>query len=409
VPHTVAPPPINGEAASGRWSPAEPEIATPERVASPPGARTSEPALPPAAAARTAAAGPLRVAVALVLALVAVATLATFRLLLSGDERLTFGSASQALLAAGLVAAFVLFLKRGSSEAGALTALGLAALALVIAGLALAETHRIDMGGAAMTAEAGDAGREAGGETRAATSGEAGNDATAGARDETAAAGGEHESREAASGEAEREAAGATPASGEAEREAAAATPALGEAEREAAATTPQHGARPAATPASGEPVPETHTTPASGEAVPEAHTRPEAGATPGEAPAATPEAGAVPEAAAPAGAADPVAFIRDYYAALDARRFDEAWASLSPAVRTAFGDFRRWRDGYGRTISSTPKDFEVDGSTVTHVLVARDRGCPARTFSVMWRLERVSEAWRVAALSAKALDDITC
>src|SRR4029079_3425204 len=68
--------------------------------------------------------------------------------------------------------------------------------------------------------------------------------------------------------------------------------------------------------------------------------------------------------------------FVRGYYADLNAQQFDEAWAQLSPAVQAIPGPYARWKAGYGTTLSSTPNAFAVDGTTVTHTLVARDQGC---------------------------------
>jgi hypothetical protein len=45
----------------------------------------------------------------------------------------------------------------------------------------------------------------------------------------------------------------------------------------------------------------------------------------------------------------------------------------------------------------------------VTHVLVARDRGCAERRFRVRWRLQSAGDGWTVAALSASALDSVAC
>ena len=117
----------------------------------------------------------------------------------------------------------------------------------------------------------------------------------------------------------------------------------------------------------------------------------------------------AEPEATPPP--ADPTAedFVRGYYEQLDAKRFEDAWASLSPAVQASFGGFEHWRNGYSRTLSSTPSAFEVDGNSVTHLLTARDRGCPKRQFLVRWRLEPADGTWTVEALSASALDDVVC
>ena len=100
---------------------------------------------------------------------------------------------------------------------------------------------------------------------------------------------------------------------------------------------------------------------------------------------------------------------MRGYYKALDARRFKDAWALLSPAVQSSFGGFDGWRNGYAKTLSSTPSDFAVDGTKVTHVLVARDRGCPDRRFRVTWRLAPAGDEWSTTALTARALDDIVC
>ena len=100
---------------------------------------------------------------------------------------------------------------------------------------------------------------------------------------------------------------------------------------------------------------------------------------------------------------------MRGYYEHLNAKRFKDAWASLSPAVQASFGDFDGWRNGYEKTLSSTPSAIKVEGTAVTHVLVARDRGCPERRFRVRWRLEPAAGTWTVAALTAAALDDIAC
>ena len=136
----------------------------------------------------------------------------------------------------------------------------------------------------------------------------------------------------------------------------------------------------------------------------------------------ATPPSGSAAElcATAPSTARRPARrrraedFVRGYYTALDAKRFDEAWASLSPAVRKSFGGLEKWRAGYAKTLSSRPRDVAVatEGHAVTveHVLLARDRGCkPTRRFGVKWRLHRSSETWTVDGLTAAALGDPRC
>jgi hypothetical protein len=105
---------------------------------------------------------------------------------------------------------------------------------------------------------------------------------------------------------------------------------------------------------------------------------------------------------------------VRAYYRALDARRFDDAWKTLSPAVQAKLGPFARWKAGYGGTLSSRPRDFAVSRSgsavTVEHVLVARDKGCPGeRRFAVRWRLRATGTTWNVTGLTAARLGGPKC
>jgi hypothetical protein len=102
-----------------------------------------------------------------------------------------------------------------------------------------------------------------------------------------------------------------------------------------------------------------------------------------------------------------PEAVVRAYYADLDAKRFEAAWARLSPAVRESFGGFDGWRAGFATTVASTPEELAAEGGMVRLVLVARDRcagGEMTRRFAVQWRLERTATGWRAAALTAAAL-----
>lgn len=137
-----------------------------------------------------------------------------------------------------------------------------------------------------------------------------------------------------------------------------------------------------------------------------------EAPVAPPEAVVAPPEAVAVeaaqPEEATVAPAAPPPAdVVTSYYRALDARRFEGAWNSLSPAVQAAFGGFERWRTGYATTLASRPRDIAVerDGSvaTIAHELVTEDRsscGPVRRRFAVRWRLVLGTSGWRAASLT---------
>ena len=103
-----------------------------------------------------------------------------------------------------------------------------------------------------------------------------------------------------------------------------------------------------------------------------------------------------------------PETVVTTYYRALDAGRFGAAWTILSPAVRSTFGEFERWRDGYATTLSSSPRDIEVVRdravATIAHELVTEDRsrcGPVERTFDVSWRLTLTDGGWRAASLTA--------
>ncbi|MDA0183626.1 hypothetical protein OJ997_25175 [Solirubrobacter phytolaccae] len=133
--------------------------------------------------------------------------------------------------------------------------------------------------------------------------------------------------------------------------------------------------------------------------------------AIPGDAPA--PPAADAP-APAPSRQPSATSFVRGYYRDLDAQRFAEAWDSLSPAVQGALGPYTRWKAGYASTISSRPREFSITGdargTSVTHILVARDKGCDsARQFRVTWQLEAEGSEWTVVALGATAAGSQQC
>ena len=165
----------------------------------------------------------------------------------------------------------------------------------------------------------------------------------------------------------------------------------------------PAHAA-PAATPAAPAPTPAA--TPAAPAPTPAA--TPVAPAATPAAPAATPS---VPGDAAPVARPAPAEFVRAYYAALDKRRFADAWKLLSPAVKARFGTFADWRAGYATTLASAPEGVRVspvaDGSAIVrNVLVARDRtkcgGTLEQRFAVTWKLVPAGSGWTVASLVAK-------
>ena len=107
---------------------------------------------------------------------------------------------------------------------------------------------------------------------------------------------------------------------------------------------------------------------------------------------------------------------MREYYAALDGRRFRVAWRMLAPGVQTAFGGFTAWRKGYGRTLSQAPEAVRVTaagaGATVGVTLAAEDNACGRiveRRFAVTWRLARTDAGWRATAASARKLGPQPC
>jgi hypothetical protein len=105
---------------------------------------------------------------------------------------------------------------------------------------------------------------------------------------------------------------------------------------------------------------------------------------------------------------------VRDYYTSLNERRFEDAWAELSPAIRARFGGFARWQAGYARTVASEPTDLttRADGEAliVSLRLVAHEKRCSAvQSFHVIWTLERVSRKWSVVGLSGRVAGSRAC
>ena len=110
--------------------------------------------------------------------------------------------------------------------------------------------------------------------------------------------------------------------------------------------------------------------------------------------------------------AAGPAATVRAYYRALDARRFDAAWRTLSPGVRASFGGMDAWRAGFATTRTSRPDGLQVaaagDRATVQHALTATDAtacGIAVRRFALTWTLVREPRgAWRATAVTGRLL-----
>ncbi|MDA0168355.1 hypothetical protein OJ998_04585 [Solirubrobacter taibaiensis] len=400
MPPTVAPPPRTGEAAQGQWIAEESSAAT-DRAAGTHDEPAPVPAHPtPAAAARTAAAGGLFAALALVTAGVGVAVIVTLRLILAADEKLSIDGPSLVLIVIGFGVAYAAALTlitrvarpatlifataasiawplSGHALLGGLVAVGVVSL-LVFRDLRIPGSARAGVTVGIALIAAATVVTIVGAATAPTSKHAAPRAETPRYADEDLSVRGMF-----GDGEAPKAASDA----GDGETKAPEATPTATPKPKPEVTPKP----KPAATPqATAEPVAPAEDT--------------------AQAPADTPNASAPAEPAPVSQADSAKRFVRGYYADLNAQRFDEAWAQLSPAVQANLGPYARWKAGYGTTLSSTPRDFAVDGSSVTHILVARDKGCDrARQFRVTWRLQRDGSDWTVTGLAATAAGPQEC
>lgn len=426
MPRTVAPPPRNGDAAQGHWN-AEESTAATDRAARPHDEPAPVPAHPmPVAAARTAATGGLIALLAVAAAGSVALTTVAVRSIATGLERITFGGPSLVLLVVGVALASAVALtliSRGWASPRSTTlvltvaltaiwplsgyALFLAPVAVVLIGLALTRdrlhpTPRrpgldvllvLGLGGAVLILAGTVTARVESTAPLPPNDGpvladlapleEDADDAAA--RDQAAAEEDEQDARDDAAAAADEAGAPSdddAPAAGDDDATA-------GDTDRTATPGDDTTGGDPAS---SGGDAPG-GASPAAGGDAPSA-------AIPGDVPD--------PQPAARSGGAE--RFVRDYYADLNAQRFGEAWAKLSPAVQASLGPYARWKAGYGGTVSSRPRDFSVQGNSVTHLLVARDRGCESpRQFRVTWRLIPQGDQWAVTRLAAVAVGSQEC
>jgi hypothetical protein len=86
--------------------------------------------------------------------------------------------------------------------------------------------------------------------------------------------------------------------------------------------------------------------------------------------------------------------FVHDFYAALDAGRFGQAWERLGPAVQARSASFEAWRAGYATTLSHRVEDLHVEADgNVRHTLVTVDRtpcgGTTERRYEMLWYLDQ--------------------
>lgn len=127
----------------------------------------------------------------------------------------------------------------------------------------------------------------------------------------------------------------------------------------------------------------------------------------------ATPDESATEAPLTAAGPSSPDGAVKAYYAALDEGKFKDAWRSLSPSVQSTFGGYARWSAGFKTTVSSRPRHIKVESATagaarIRLTLVATDRAPCGKTverrFSVTWQLARAAGVWRATALHAAAI-----
>ena len=450
MPLTVAPPPRNGDAAQGRWFSDAPEAPAADPVGVPPDAPEPAPTLPASAAiARTVAAGVLLSAAALAISATLVLLIVASRLMFAGDARLTFDALSRGLITVALAIAYAATLaapiwpwpaRRAATLAlaavftaawpvsgiplpAALVATAVITLTLVIdhrapgglratdwllagplaliatvaaiAGAALADTRPVHTA-SPQSAGVQDAGADEQAKARAdERAREEARDARAQARKSAPAP-----AREKA-GTSQPPAGGQSPAGG-------GETPAGGGENPAAGGDAPAEGESPApggdapapgATPVIPDP-PASDAAPSTQRATPQRRT-------------ATPPADISPAGPAP-GADEAKDYVRDYYTALNEQRYDDAWAVLTPAIRSRFGGFEHWKAGYAKTLSSKPKDLVTtlkgDRMVVRLRLAALEEGCPiARDYEVTWTLERAAGEWTVTALGAASPGASSC
>jgi hypothetical protein len=397
VPLTVAPPPRNGDAAQGRWATDAPAFAASDQAETHHGAPEPTPTLPASAAiARTMAAGVLLSAAAMLVATTLVFLVAAIRLGFAGDVRLTFEGASPILLAAAtaILCAATLATPAWSWPARRPRTLALAAvvtaawplsgyplpavtLAIFALGLALARDHHTP------------GGRRVAGWGLAAILAVPGLAAAIA----SVALADTHATHQPSTSTTARQrgidAGDGAPAPARTRKRATThSAPAPGSAGSDDAAPAGE-----AEAPAKGD---------AGGEAAP---------ATGAEAPTGRDSAPATQGATPGAGA---LAFVRDYYSALNEHRYDDAWAALSPAIQARFGGFTHWRAGYAQTLSSDPRQLTTradgDAVIVSVRLVAHEKNCNGvQNFDVTWRLVRTSAQWTVAGLRGSVAGGSSC
>jgi hypothetical protein len=99
---------------------------------------------------------------------------------------------------------------------------------------------------------------------------------------------------------------------------------------------------------------------------------------------------------------------VRRYYAAIDRRDFETAWARLSPALQTSMGGLQQWRAGYKTSVETTVTSVSAThvGATKASVRVALKAvdldACGDRVtqrFAGTWTLTKSAGRWMATGL----------
>jgi hypothetical protein len=117
------------------------------------------------------------------------------------------------------------------------------------------------------------------------------------------------------------------------------------------------------------------------------------------------------PKPLAPAEQAE--ATVRNYYRAIDAARYAEAWALLSPGLQSELGGFASWRDGYETTISTSAYGVNAIEAAGDSALVKLDiestdiDECGTnveQTFSGTWSLAKEGGRFRATSFDVEKI-----
>ena len=102
-------------------------------------------------------------------------------------------------------------------------------------------------------------------------------------------------------------------------------------------------------------------------------------------------------------------AVVREFYAAVDAKRFSDAWGRFGPAIQQQLGGLATWQAGYAHTRSTRVDSVSGTASDPTHATVevrlhSVDEDACTRSvtqrFAGTWTLRRVAGRWQASKLA---------